>query len=84
MNDPRVLVARAVVTQDSRCEPMADHRTVELSEGFASLLGHVDGTLSVAAMLQQLRQAGADEGLLGSVQEGFRQLGQQGMLSFEP
>ncbi len=51
-----------------------------LPEGFASLLGHVDGTVAVADILRQLQQAGAGEDLLASVQEGFRQLWQQGML----
>jgi hypothetical protein len=82
VDDPRVLVARAVVSQASRCEPVTEHRTVELSEGFASLLGHVNGTVSVAGILRQLQQAGAGEGLLVSVQEGFRQLAHQGMLVF--
>lgn len=81
-NDPRILVARAVVAQPSRCEPVTEHRTVELTEGFGSLLGHVNGSASVAGILQQLGQAGADGALLGSVQEGFRQLAQQGMLAF--
>lgn len=81
-NDPRVLVARAVVAQSSRCEPVTEHRTVELSEGFASLLGHVNGSVSIADILQQLEQAGAGLVLLDSVQEGFRQLAQQGMLTF--
>lgn len=81
-NDPRILVARAVVAEPSRCEPVTEHRTVELSEGFASLLGHVNGSVSIADILQQLGQAGAGEALLASVQEGFRQLAQQGMLIF--
>lgn len=82
-HDPRVLVARAVGAQPSRCEPVTEHRTVELPEGFASLLRHVKGSGSVDGILQQLGQAGADETLLRSVQEGFRQLAQQGMLSFQ-
>lgn len=82
VTDPRILVARAVVAQESPCEPVTDHLTVELSEGFASLLGHVGGTTSVAAILQQLKQAGAGDTLLDSVREGFRQLAQQGMLRF--
>lgn len=81
-HDPRILVARAVVAQPSRCEPVTEHRTVELPEGFAPLLGHVNGSASVAGILHQLGQAGADEALLGSVQEGFRQLAHQGMLTF--
>ncbi|HEX4938118.1 MAG TPA: hypothetical protein VFX11_05555 [Candidatus Kapabacteria bacterium] len=81
-HDPRILVARAVVAQPSRCEPVTEHRTVELSEGFASLLGHVNGSVSIADILQQLGQAGAGEALLGSVQQGFWQLAQQGMLTF--
>ena len=78
--DVRVLVARATVALASACEPVTEHVTVELPEGFASLLGHVDGTVAVADILRQLQQAGAGEDLLASVQEGFRQLWQQGML----
>lgn len=78
--DVRVLVARATVAQASACEPVTEHVTVELPEGFASLLGHVDGTVAVDDILRQLQQAGAGEDLLASVQEGFRQLWQQGML----
>lgn len=80
--DSRILVARAVVAQASCCEPVTEHLTVELSEGFASLLGHVNGTASIAAILLQLKQAGAGDALLDSVQGGFRQLAQQGMLLF--
>jgi len=80
VNDPRILVARAVVSHASRCEPTVEHCTVELSEGFAPLLQHVDGKGSVNAILVQLRQAGAPEPLLNSVQAGFRQLLENGML----
>lgn len=79
-HDPRILVARAVASHASRCEPTVEHCTVELSEGFAPLLPHVDGKGSVSGILLQLRQAGAPEPLLGSVQAGFQQLLESGML----
>lgn len=78
---PRILVARAEIVHASRCEPVVEHRTVELSEGFAPLLQHVDGTSTVKGLLAQLRQAGAPESLLEGVQSGFRQLLENGMLT---
>lgn len=77
----RLLVARAVISHVSACDPAAEHVTVELGEGFARLLPHLDGRSSVGALLAQLRAAGADAALLSGVEEGFCQLGQQGMLS---
>lgn len=80
VNDPRMLVARAVLSHASRCEPTVEYLTVELSEGFAPLLQHVDGASSVSGILMQLRQAGASQPLLASVQTGFLQLLKNGML----
>ncbi|MES2919803.1 MAG: hypothetical protein V4729_14455 [Pseudomonadota bacterium] len=78
--DLRLLVARAQVARVSPCEPVAEHATVELGEGFARLLPHMDGRNSVAGLLEQLRAAGAAEELLGGVLSGFRELARQGML----
>lgn len=78
--DLRLLVARAQVTRDSPCEPWVEHATVELGEGFARLLPHVDGRNSVTGLLEQLRAAGAGEPLLAGVLSGFRELARQGML----
>lgn len=79
-DDLRLLVGRAVITRPSPCEPVAEHVTVELSEGFARLLPHLDDRVSVSALLAHLRGAGAEDALLAGVTAGFRQLGQQGML----
>ncbi|MDO8267732.1 MAG: hypothetical protein Q7T32_07855 [Moraxellaceae bacterium] len=81
LNNPRILVARAEVCHVSRCEPTVEHRTVELSEGFAPLLQHVDGAGSVSDILMQLGVAGAPESLMAGVQAGFRQLLDNGMLT---
>lgn len=78
--DLRLLVARALVARASPCEPVAEHVTVELGEGFARLLPHVDGSASVMSLLAQLRAAGAAESLLAGVLGAFRELGRQGML----
>jgi hypothetical protein len=80
--DLRLLVLRAVIVRVSPCEPVVEHVSVELSEGFARLLPHLDGRHSVSALLAQLRAAGAQDALLGGVTAGFRELGQQGMLGF--
>lgn len=78
--DLRLLVARAVVSRPSPCEPEIEHVTVELGEGFARLLPHLDGRRSVAELLGQLQAAGAGAALLEGVTAGFRQLRQRGML----
>lgn len=79
--DLRLLVMRAVISVPSPCEPVAEHVTVELGEGFARLLPHLDGRASVSTLLASLRAAGADDALLAGVTAGFRQLWQQGMLA---
>lgn len=76
----RLLVARAVVARASPCEPVVEHVTVELGEGFARLLPHLDGRQSVSGLLDALRGAGADDGLLSGVLGSFRELARQGML----
>ena len=78
--DPRLLVARAAIDRSSRCDPTARHVTVELSDGFAELVGHADGTRSVDALLAGLRASGADTALLAGVGEGFRELFEAGVL----
>ncbi len=78
--DPKLLVARAHVSHASLCEPSVEHKTVELSEGFAHLFQHVNGTMSVEQILTQLKQAGAPDQLLHSVQDGFYQLLETSML----
>ncbi len=78
--DPRLLVARATISRPSKCEPAVDFKTVELSEGFASLFQHVNGSMSVAQILAQLKQIGAPEQMLEGVQTAFKQLLETGML----
>lgn len=78
--DLRLLVARAVLREPLACEPVVEHVTVELGEGFARLLPHVDGQHSASSLLAALREAGAADALVAGVSSGFRQLWQQGML----
>ncbi len=78
--DPRLLVLRAHISHMSVCEPTVDHQIVELSEGFAQLFQHVNGTVSVVEILAQLKQAGASDQILQGVQRGFQQLFENGML----
>lgn len=79
-NDPRLLLMRADIRQMSHCSPETKHVTVELSEGFAPLLQHLDGSNSINSLLLQFGQAGAPEALLQSVRNGFLQLLKSGML----
>lgn len=78
--EPRLLVARAEIDRASRCDPTASHRTVELSDGFASIIGHANGGHSVRALLGGLENSGADARLLEGIEAGFRELCQSGML----
>lgn len=78
--DLRLLLARATVPRPSPCEPVAEHVTVELGEGFARLLPQLDGRHSVMSLLDALRAAGAGEDMLGGVLATFRELARQGML----
>lgn len=78
--DVRLLLARATVPRPSPCEPVAEHVTVELGEGFARLLPHIDGRHSVMSLLEALRAAGAGEEMLGGVLAAFRELARQDML----
>ncbi len=81
-DEPRLFVARAHVSHMSRCEPTIDQKTVELSEGFAPLFQHVNGTASVDFILQQLKQIGAQDGMLQSIKATFKQLLENEMLEF--
>lgn len=78
--EPRLLVARAKLSRTSKCEPAIEHSTMELSEGFAPLFQHVNGTMSVAQILQQLKQIGAQEQMLQSIETAFQQLLEAGMI----
>lgn len=81
-DEPRLFVARAHVSHMSRCEPTIDQKTAELSEGFAPLFQHVNGTVSVDHILQQLKQIGAQDGMLQSIKATFKQLLENEMLEF--
>lgn len=81
-DDPRLFVARAHVSHMSRCEPTIVQKTTELSGGFASLFQHVNGTVSVDYILQQLKQIGAQEEMLQSIKATFKQLLESDMLEF--
>jgi hypothetical protein len=81
-DDPRLFIARAHVSHMSSCEPTIDQNTAELSEGFAPLFQHVNGTVSVDYILQQLKQIGAQEQMLQSIKETFKQLLESEMLEF--
>ncbi|NRB40212.1 MAG: hypothetical protein HRU20_17395 [Pseudomonadales bacterium] len=84
IDDGRLLVSKACVTEDSSLDPVVDHITVELVMGFAPMFQYIDGTMSVLTMLKHLVDAGAPETLLNSVKSGFYQLLQCGMLVLEP
>ncbi len=79
--DPRLLVARAWVSQPSVCDPVVEHQTLELPEGFAALFQYVNGTLSIDGILVGLAEAGAPTAILDGVRSGFRQLLETGMLT---
>lgn len=81
-SEPRLLVCSAYVAEASLCDPVIEHRTAELSEGFAPLLDHVDGMISTNQILAQLKQLGASMAILQGVATSFRQLLRQGMLAF--
>jgi hypothetical protein len=77
---PRLLVVRARLIHKSCCNPQVDHQTVELSDGFASLFQHVNGSASVEQILAELKKADAADQILRGVQSGFNQLLDNGML----
>jgi len=79
-DDPVLFVARAHVSHMSQCEPTIDQKTAELSEGFAPLFQHVNGTVSVDYILEQLKQIGAQDQMLQSIKTTFQQLLESEML----
>lgn len=78
--EAHLFVAKAKVAMPSPCEPSIEHNTAELAEGFANLLSHVDGSMSVDDILQQLQQIGATPLLLTNIQQGFKLLWERGMI----
>lgn len=79
-DNPRLFIARAYVSHMSRCEPTVEQKTAELSEGFAPLFQHINGSVSVDYILQQLQQIGAQPQMLESIKATFKQLFQNEML----
>lgn len=79
-DEPRLFIARAHISHMSRCEPTIDQKTAELSEGFAPLFQHVNGTVSVDYILDQLKQIGAQDEMLQSIKATFLQLLESEML----
>jgi len=75
-----LLVTRAWVSNMTPCEVRIDHKTVELSEGFAPLLQQVNGSLSVNQIIRQLNDLGATPRVLDGVKNGFRQLLESSMI----
>jgi hypothetical protein len=78
--EPRLLLARANVAGISACDVTIEHATVELSEGFAPLLQHVDGRTSLLLILDQMRRIGAPETLVRGIESGFRQMLEAGFI----
>jgi hypothetical protein len=78
--DPRLLVARAVVVHSSRCEADVTHRVMELPGGFGPMLQHVNGKASTEELLGHLARASAPPQLLKAVQSGMQKLVEEGML----
>ena len=81
-DDPRLFIARAHISHMSQCDPTVEQKTAELSEGFAPLFQHVNGTVSVDYILQQLKQIGAQEKMLQSIKSTFKHLLENEMLEF--
>ncbi|NOQ36978.1 MAG: hypothetical protein GQ569_13995 [Methylococcaceae bacterium] len=79
--EPRLLIARAHIHRMSQCAPEVKHHTVELSDGFAALLHHLDGNNSINEVLEQFQQAGAPEQMIQGVRNGFLQLWKSEMLT---
>ena len=78
--DPRVLMVKAVLKTASHCDPKVEHITLELSEGFAPLLQHINGSHSVVDLMDQLKAVGANDDILASVKTGFEQMVEQGIV----
>ena len=77
---PRLLLAQARVTHLSACDVSIEHTTLELSDGFAPLFAHVDGSTSVAGILEQMRRVGTPGPLLNGIENAFKQLLEKGMV----
>jgi hypothetical protein len=76
----RVVIARTRLLSRSSCEAYASHDIAEVPVGFVPLLKSIDGKRSAADLIAQMRNAGADDRLLGSIQQGLEKLVQRGML----
>ena len=81
---PRLMMAQARITHRSACDVNIEHATLELSDGFAPLLAHVDGKTTVTGILAEMRRVGASEQLLKGIEAAFRQLLEAGMLTVGP
>lgn len=79
-NEPQLLLAKAIVRNDSRCDPQTDIVTAELSAGFIPVFQHINGSMSCNELLAHLQHAGAGLDLLRSVQKQLQQLLQTGFL----
>ncbi len=79
--DPRLVVTRALISQQDVIDPSVAVQTIELSEGFSSLLQYVNGQHSTDFILQQLKTAGAPDEMLQGVEEGFFELIRSGIAS---
>ena len=78
--EPRLLVARAEIDRRSRCDPTARHQLVEVSEGFASILGYANWQNSIDDLLAELGRSGASDEVRDGVAAGFEELLRAGML----
>lgn len=78
--DVRLLLARACRADNSATDPVIEYVTMEMPEGFAPLFQYVNGENSVAAILAEMHKAGAPAVLLDSIEAGFRQLLERGLL----
>lgn len=81
--EPRLLLAQARASHISACDIVTEHGTMELSEGFAPLLAHVNGNSSVAGILAQMRRIGTPEALLQGIESAFWRLLETGMLELK-
>lgn len=80
--EPTLFITRAQVKKLSPCDSVVGHKMAELTDGFAPLLQHINGTGNIAHIIEHLRLAGASEEILHGVKAGFQQLLTSGMLEF--
>jgi len=78
--DPRLLLTKAVLSYSSIIEKIVEYKTIELPEGFASLMPYVNGDNNVEFILEQLKQAGADQPLIKVINQHFLQLIKEGYI----